>query len=114
MASLSGTNAIQRQRTAFYFALATFLGVVIWIGIRIHFAILDDPDADRQFVLRSIELVPILGLSWIASFIIVGNSFVESKRLSWYGIITIAMLAVLGVPVAIGVLVSFWHFWVSL
>ena len=94
------SNVIRRQRVAFFFALFTFVAVVIWIGVRVYFVVVINPDADRQFVFNTLGLVPICALSWIIGFVVVGNSISRSKRLTSYGIAALILLAVPAIPVA--------------
>jgi hypothetical protein len=112
MNAVGPSVAIRRQRVAFYFALANFLALVAWNGVRIYLEHRGDSDEARGFGLHPnvVLMLPVWVLSWIIAFVTVGNSIRESKRVTWYGIATLVMLAIPAVPIAMMVFNSFWRF----
>ncbi len=110
----SSQNAIKQQRLGFYFAIFNFVGMVIWVGIRVYFAIIGDIKADRNFTFGTLGYLPVWVLCWIIGFVSVGNSISQSKRFTSYGTAALIMLAIPAIPVAIMVITSFWQFGKSL
>ena len=105
-------NAVQRQRIAFYFALANFLWLAAWVGTQAYLELTGDIFNRRMFVLHPnvTGTLPVAALCWIIAAIVSGNSMWESKRVTWYGAATLVMLAVPATPLAIVVANGFWKF----
>jgi hypothetical protein len=106
----STENALNRQRLAFYFALFSCFGTVIWLGIRVYLAIVGDTETDLLFVTNTLGFFAIWVLSWIVGFVIVGNSIEKTKRLTTLGIAALVLLAIPATPVVVMVVTSFWRF----
>jgi hypothetical protein len=94
-----------RQKTAFWLALIDFLTTASWIGIRLCFALIGDSEGDRKFVLNPtvLQVFPVVVLIWIVSFVMVGNSVVQSRRATSYGIWASILLTITAVPVVIAI-----------
>ena len=105
-------NTLQRQRVAFYFALANFLWLAMWAGAEAFMDFTGDAFNRRMFVLHPnlICSAPFAALCWIIAAIVGGNSMWESKRVTRYGVVTLVMLLIPATPLVIIVIDAWWRF----
>ncbi len=109
-------NAPQRQRVAFYFALASFLWVAAWAGTEAFLDWSGDSFDRRMYVLHPnlIGTFPIAALCWIIAASLVGASVYDTRRVTRYGVATLVMLLIPATPLAIVVIGAWWQFFESL
>lgn len=112
MQSTIPDSVLQRQRVAFYVALAHILWIVSFVGVRWYFSARELPFNDRLFVLHpnTLAMIPLWAICWIVACVLVGNSISASKRVTTYAVGTLVLLSITGLPVAVTVWTAFQTF----
>ena len=93
-------RAPARQKFAFWLAVTDFLAITGWFGFRIYFYVKVDTQSDRPFVLNpnTLLLFPFVILVWIIGFVMVSNSFFQSRRMTPFGVAALVLFAVPAAP----------------
>lgn len=91
------------QRVAFHLALVVFVFKFGCDGGYYHLDRIGAVEGEREFFKAMFPWTLIAVVLWIADFVLVGNSIVQARRASWYGLAAFAMLAVTAAPFALAI-----------
>ena len=90
----------------FWMILTASLTEILLRSIRFYFYLIGDRVGERQFAGRTFGIGILCCLSWFIGSILV----IQCKRLTWYGIIALAMVAIPFGAVACVICAAYWDF----